>query len=189
MLERLGVEAEEIRWPEQLEGLKGLVVPGGESTAILRLMEREPVWWSAIPEYHKRGGVLFGTCAGLILLARSVKGSAQRALGLLDVEVARNAYGRQIDSFEGRGLWRDGRPLSMVFIRAPRITAHGPGVEILARHQEEPVLVRQANVLAASFHPELGEDLSVHGLFLDSALSSNHGRGHRPGPGLPRPST
>ncbi|RMH19557.1 MAG: pyridoxal 5'-phosphate synthase glutaminase subunit PdxT [Acidobacteria bacterium] len=165
-LAALGASAPEVRWPQQLEELDGLVIPGGESTTLLHLMDREPGWWPAVEAFHRRGGGIFGTCAGLILLARRVRHPEQRSLGLLDVDVDRNAYGRQVDSSEGFGRWADGRPLEMVFIRAPRITRVGDGVDVLAWHGDDPVLVAQGNLLAASFHPELTTDDSVHRLFL-----------------------
>jgi pyridoxal 5'-phosphate synthase pdxT subunit len=156
-LRRLGADVVEVRRPDQLDGLDGLVVPGGESTAIRRLMRigglEEPV-----SEFR---GPLFGTCAGMILFDRS-------HLGLLDVEVARNAYGRQVASFEA-DVELDGEeePLKGVFIRAPRVTDIGGDVEVLGRLQGEPVLVREGRVLAASFHPELTDDTRVHERFLE----------------------
>jgi 5'-phosphate synthase pdxT subunit len=157
MLRRLGAEAVEVRKPEQLDGLDGLVVPGGESTAIRRLMRvsglEEPV--AGFP------GPLFGTCAGLILFDRS-------HLGLLDVDAVRNAYGRQVASFEAEvDLAGEEEPIRGVFIRAPRIGELGAGVEVLGRLDDEPVLVREGRVLAASFHPELTEDTRVHERFLE----------------------
>ncbi|HXV33442.1 MAG TPA: pyridoxal 5'-phosphate synthase glutaminase subunit PdxT [Gaiellaceae bacterium] len=166
MLRRLGADAVEVRRPEQLEGLGGLVVPGGESTAIQRLMRigglEEPV--AAFP------GALFGTCAGMILLDRA-------HLGLLDVEVARNAFGRQVASFEADvDLEGEDGPVRGVFIRAPRLVEVGPEVEVLGRLEGEPVLVRQGRVLAASFHPELTDDTRVHARFLDLVHEETHVR-------------
>jgi 5'-phosphate synthase pdxT subunit len=166
VLERLGAAPCEARTPRHLAGLDGLVIPGGESTTLLRLLDRDPRWWSALPRFAESGAV-FGTCAGLILLAAEVEGPRQRSLGLLDVTVARNAWGRQIASFEGFGRWEDGRALEMVFIRAPRILRVGPAVQVLATVEGEPVLVRSHRILAASFHPELTADPSVHRLFLE----------------------
>jgi 5'-phosphate synthase pdxT subunit len=156
MLQRLGVDATEVRRPAQLAGLDGLVVPGGESTAIARLMR---VGGLEVPVAEFEGS-LFGTCAGMILFDRS-------HLGLLDVEVERNAYGRQVASFEA-DVDLDGElePLRGVFIRAPRIVSAGPEVEVLGRLEDEPVLVREGRVLAASFHPELTDDTRVHERFL-----------------------
>ena len=162
-LERLGVTGHEIRRPAQCAELSGLIIPGGESTTLLRLMDFEPGWFEAIAGLAERGGALLGTCAGLILLARAVQ-PAQRSLGLLNVDVVRNAYGRQRESFVA-----DGGGLEMVFIRAPRIEAVGDGVEVLARHDGVPVWVAQGRVFGASFHPELGIDSRVHRAFLDAA--------------------
>lgn len=181
MLARLGVDAEEVRHPEVLERLDGLIIPGGESTTLLKLMDLEPRWWPALEAFHRRGGSLFGTCAGLIMLAKAVTGPAQRSLGYLDVDVERNAYGRQVDSSEGIGAWEDGRPLEMVYIRAPRITRLGEGIEVLARRHAapdttgDPVLVEHRNILAASFHPELTDDPAVHRHFVGRVRAAGTG--------------
>jgi 5'-phosphate synthase pdxT subunit len=156
MLRGLDAEPVEVRRRDQLAGLDGLVVPGGESTAIGRLMRigglEEPV--AEFP------GALLGTCAGMILFARD-------HLGLLDVEVGRNAFGRQVASFEADvQLEGEEAPLRGVFIRAPRVVDLGPEVEVLGTLDREPVLVRQGRVLAASFHPELTDDTRVHERFL-----------------------
>ena len=157
MLRRLGADVLEVRKPEQLEGLDGLVVPGGESTTLMRLMRL----YGLDEALRSFGGPVFGTCAGMIVLDR-------RHLDLIDVEVDRNAYGRQVASFEADlRLQDDDAPLRGVFIRAPRVSNHGPDVEVLAEHDGEPVLLRQGRVLVASFHPELTEDTRVHELFLD----------------------
>jgi 5'-phosphate synthase pdxT subunit len=168
-LGRCGVEAVEVRKPAELEGVDGLIIPGGESTTLLKLMDA----WGFVPaleKLHAAGTPIFGTCAGLILLAREVENPRQFSLGAIDVTVERNAYGRQRESFESRGTARlDGRPveLDMVFIRAPRIRRLGPGVESLAELHGETVMARQGNVLVATFHPELTDDLSVHRYFCD----------------------
>ncbi|MBI4253710.1 MAG: pyridoxal 5'-phosphate synthase glutaminase subunit PdxT [Candidatus Rokubacteria bacterium] len=168
-LGRCGVEAVEIRKPAELAGVDGLIIPGGESTTLLKLMDA----WGFVPaleRLHAAGTPIFGTCAGLILLAREVENPRQFSLGAIDVTVERNAYGRQRESFEARGTARlDGRPveLDMVFIRAPRIRRLGPGVESLAELRGETVMARQGNVLVATFHPELTDDLSVHRYFCD----------------------
>jgi pyridoxal 5'-phosphate synthase pdxT subunit len=168
-LEKCGVEAVEVRKPEQLDDVEGLIIPGGESTTLLKLMDA----WHFVPaleKFHAAGKPMFGTCAGLILLARDVESPRQFSLGLVDVTVERNAYGRQRESFEASGVARlDGRavPLEMVFIRAPRIRRAGPGVEILAEHAGEPVMARQDRVLVATFHPELTDDCTVHRYFCD----------------------
>jgi 5'-phosphate synthase pdxT subunit len=157
MLRRLGAEPVEVRKPEQLEGLDGLVVPGGESTTFMRLMRLYGLE-EAIRRFEQP---ILGTCAGLIVLDRD-------HLGLVDVEVARNAYGRQVSSFEADlDLAGEDKPLRGVFIRAPRVRAAGEGVEVLAELDGEPVLLRQGRVLVASFHPELTGDPRVHERFLD----------------------
>ena len=157
MLSRLGAEVVEVRKPEQLAELDGLVIPGGESTAIARLVRLYGLE-EAIRAFDRP---LFGTCAGMILLDRN-------HLGVLDFEVSRNAYGRQVASFEADlELVGEEKPLRGVFIRAPRVAEVGPEVEVLAELDGEPVLLRQGRVLVAAFHPELTEDTRVHQRFLD----------------------
>ncbi len=157
MLRRLGADVVEVRKPEQLDGLDGLVVPGGESTAFMRLMRL----YGLDEALRSFSGPVFGTCAGMIVLDR-------RHLDLMDLEVDRNAYGRQVASFEADlHLRDDAEPLRGVFIRAPRVRDHGAEVEVLAEHDGEPVLLRQGRFLVASFHPELTEDTRVHELFLN----------------------
>jgi 5'-phosphate synthase pdxT subunit len=156
MLRRLGADAVEVRKPEQLESLDGLVIPGGESTAIMRLIRlyglEEGIRSFAAP--------VFGTCAGMILLDGE-------HLGLVDVRVERNAYGRQVASFEADlSLAGEDLPLRGVFIRAPRVLDVGPGVEVLGEHDGTPVLLRQGRFFVASFHPELTDDTRVHERFL-----------------------
>jgi 5'-phosphate synthase pdxT subunit len=157
VLRRLGAEPVEVRKPEQLDGLDGLVIPGGESTAIMRLVRLYGLE-EAIRSFARP---MLGTCAGMILLDR-------RHLGVLDLEVERNAYGRQVASFEADlALDGDERPLRGVFIRAPRVVDVGAGVEVLAELDGEPVLLRDGRVLVASFHPELTDDTRVHERFLE----------------------
>ncbi|OLE00172.1 MAG: glutamine amidotransferase subunit PdxT [Actinobacteria bacterium 13_1_20CM_4_69_9] len=157
MLRRLGADVVEVRKPEQLEALDGLVVPGGESTTFMRLMRL----YGLDQAVRTFGGPVFGTCAGMIVLDRG-------HLDLMDLEVDRNAYGRQVASFEADlRLPDENDPLRGVFIRAPRVRDHGTGVEVLAELDGEPVLLRQGRFLVASFHPELTEDTRVHELFLD----------------------
>ncbi len=156
MLRRLGAEVVEVRTPAELAALDGLVVPGGESTTFMRLMRL----YGLDDAVQRFGGCVFGTCAGMIVLDRA-------HLGLVDLLVERNAYGRQVASFEA-DLEVDGddEPLRGVFIRAPRVRETGPGVEVLAEHEGEPVLVRDGRFLVASFHPELTDDTRVHERFL-----------------------
>ncbi|MGH9505480.1 MAG: pyridoxal 5'-phosphate synthase glutaminase subunit PdxT [Terriglobales bacterium] len=159
-----------VRAAADLAGLQGLILPGGESTTMLKFLEDEP-FWRELGAVVRRRAVL-ATCAGVILLAREVGNPPQRSLGILDVAVERNAYGRQIDSSVRQGKLL-GRDLEMVFIRAPKITAAGPGVEILATESGLPVLVRQGRLLAATFHPELSRDLTLHRYFLDAAAAED----------------
>ncbi len=170
-LQGLGAASPEVRHVADLDGLQGLVIPGGESTTLLNLMADEP-WFQALVSFHDRGRVLFGTCAGAILLAREVRRPRQASLGLLDAAIERNAYGRQVDSFEAPLTASDLGPVRGVFIRAPRFVTLGDGVEVLARLGDEPVLVRQGRVLAATFHPEIAGESAVHRLFLDMATSA-----------------
>jgi 5'-phosphate synthase pdxT subunit len=160
-----GAEPVEVRKPHQLADLDGLILPGGESTTVLRFLEKLD-FFEALQEFCTTHPV-FGTCAGAILLAREVRNPAQRSLGILDAAVERNAYGRQIDSsILTAETALPGGPLEMVFIRAPRIVETGAGVEVLALRNDYPVLVRQGSVLAATFHPELSADRRVHRLFV-----------------------
>ncbi len=170
-LTEAGAAPVEVRKPEELAGLDGLVLPGGETTTMLRFLEKHS-FFEALREFCGRKPV-FGTCAGAILLAREVLNPAQRSLGLLDAIVERNAYGRQIDSAIVTGETElAGGPLEMVFIRAPRIVETGAGVEVLARREGSPVLVRQGRVLAATFHPELSPDRRVHRLFVETVAAA-----------------
>ena len=163
MLRRLGAEPLEVRKPEQLDGLDGLVIPGGESTTFMRLMRLYGLE-EAVRSFERP---VFGTCAGLIVLDRD-------HLGLIDVEVARNAYGRQVFSFEADlDLAGEDTPLRGVFIRAPRVERAGDGVEVLAEHDGEPVLLRQGRFLVATFHPELTDDTRVHELFLEAVREAS----------------
>ncbi|MCS7172619.1 MAG: pyridoxal 5'-phosphate synthase glutaminase subunit PdxT [Armatimonadetes bacterium] len=167
MLRRLGAETVEVRTPAELVEVDGLVLPGGESPAQSRLAERAGLV-EAIRERALAGMPILGTCAGLILLAREITGDPVESLGLVDITVARNAYGRQRESFETE-VWVEflsPPPLRVAFIRAPRITRVGPGVEVLATFEEHPVLVRQGPWLGASFHPEVTEEARLHRFFL-----------------------
>ena len=157
MLRRLGADVVEVRKPEQLDGLDGLVVPGGESTTFMRLMRL----YGLDEAVRSFSGPMLGTCAGMIVLDRN-------HLGLADLEVERNAYGRQVASFEADlELAGEEAPLRGVFIRAPRVADVGSNVEVLAEHDGIPVLLRDGRLIVAAFHPELTEDTRVHELFLE----------------------
>jgi pyridoxal 5'-phosphate synthase pdxT subunit len=176
MLNRVGCTCIEVRKPSQLDDVAGLIIPGGESTTLLKLMSAGN-FELALRAFHAAGKPIFGTCAGVILLATQVTNPIQQSLGLLDVTVERNSYGRQIDSFEVQGsMGTNGssgtRPLEMVFIRAPRIVRVGPSVNILARYQNEPVLVSAGRILGATFHPEMTSDPTVHDLFVTMCRSA-----------------
>ena len=162
-----GADPVEVRNPEELDSLDGLILPGGESTTMLKFLERRH-FFDALRDYAASKPV-FGTCAGCILLARKVIHPPQKSLGLLDATVERNAYGRQIDSsILTAPSSLPGDPLEMVFIRAPRIAQTGPEVEVLARRDGYPVLVRQGKLMAATFHPELSSDRRVHQIFVET---------------------
>lgn len=169
-LRQAGAEVREVRKAADLRQVEGLVLPGGESTTLLKFILHPDLGYiEAFQEFHQAGKPMFGTCAGLILVAKDVTKPAQFSFGFIDVGVERNAYGRQKESFEtvGEGyLEGTAKPLKMVFIRAPRITRLGAKVERLATWQDEPVMARQGNILVASFHPELSGDLTVHRYFL-----------------------
>lgn len=160
----------EVRLPRDLDGLDALVLPGGESTTISKSIDRFGLF-EPLRKFVEEGRPVLGTCAGAILLAVRVENRPVETLGVLDVTAVRNAYGTQVDSFAASvdadaAVGLEG--LRCVFIRAPRLRDPGPGVEVLARVDGEPVLLRQGNVLAASFHPELGDDVRVHRLLLDA---------------------
>ncbi len=167
MLAGLGAETVEVRTVADLDDCDGLILPGGESTTQLQFLQEEGLF-EAVKKFAADGRAVFGTCAGAILLATKVKNPAQVSLGLLDMTVLRNAYGRQMasDVFFGSSKLTD-IPLEMVFIRAPIIDRVGPGIEVLAEYGGKPVLVRKANVMAGTFHPELTGDSTVHRHFLE----------------------
>ena len=165
-LAEAGAEAVPVRKAEELTGLDGLILPGGESTTMLRFLDRHQLF-ETLKEFASERPV-FGTCAGAILLAGEVRNPLQRSLGVLHATVERNAYGRQIDStILTVPTELEGGPMEMVFIRAPRIVATEADVDVLARRDGFPVLVHQRNILAATFHPELSADRRVHRLFVD----------------------
>jgi 5'-phosphate synthase pdxT subunit len=171
-LTELGATPRLVRRPEELDGLDGLIIPGGESTTILKFLERDDFFVRL--QHFAAETPTFGTCAGAILLAKHLTNSTQPSLAALDITVERNAYGRQNDSIillEPTSL--PGGALEMVFIRAPRIAATGPGVEVLATRDGDPTLVRSGHLLAATFHPELSDDPRVHQLFLDLIRQSS----------------
>ncbi|GAA3764362.1 pyridoxal 5'-phosphate synthase glutaminase subunit PdxT [Terriglobus aquaticus] len=170
-LRSLGAETVLVRTPEQLAGLDGLIIPGGESTTFLKHLERGG-FFDALKTFA-RDTPTFGTCAGAILLATGVRNPEQRSLAAMDITVERNAYGRQNEShILETETSIPGGPLEMVYIRAPRIAETGPEVTTLAERNGSPTLVRQGHLLAATFHPELSEDPRVHQLFLDIVRST-----------------
>lgn len=156
-----------VKWPADLEGLDGLVLPGGESTTIGKLMNKYELM-EPLREKAKQGFPMFGTCAGLILLAERIYDQDWAHIGVLDALVDRNSFGRQVDSFETdltvKGI--EGEPYTAVFIRAPHIMEVGPDVEVLATFEDRIVTARQGNLLGASFHPELTDDVRLHEYFL-----------------------
>jgi 5'-phosphate synthase pdxT subunit len=175
-LDELQVTWQLVKMPRELDAVQGLIIPGGESTTLLKLMA--PIAMRpALEVFHAQGRPIFGTCAGLILLAKETRDPAQESLGFIDIVAGRNAYGRQIDSFidmgtplvEELGI----TPLEMVFIRAPKILQLGPSVTPLATHHDETVLARQRNILVSSFHPELTADRRVHRYFVDMVTTAN----------------
>jgi len=178
-LRKLGVDPADVRRCAQLGSLDGLILPGGETTTLLNLMQDED-WFEALRGFHDGGGWLLGTCAGAILLAREVIDPVQPSLGLLDAVVRRNAYGRQVDSFETQlELVGSAVVLPAVFIRAPRFVSLGSEVEVLATFDGEPVLVRQGRVFAATYHPELTDDLWLHRLFVEAMGGQTTGDSRR----------
>jgi pyridoxal 5'-phosphate synthase pdxT subunit len=168
-LEQLGANVVLVRKTEQLDEIDGLVIPGGESGAFLKILGEKG--FAKLRDFvHVKP--TFGTCAGAIMLAREVTNPDQPGLGALDIRIRRNAYGRQIDSSIRTGMLGNS-PLEMVFIRAPRIERMGPGVEVVAIEGEDPVVVRQGKTMAATFHPELSDDPRVHQKFLDLVKNGN----------------
>jgi pyridoxal 5'-phosphate synthase pdxT subunit len=167
MLQGMDVETAEVRTVKDLEGCDGLILPGGESTTQLQFMQEEGLF-DSVKKFASDGGAIFGTCAGAILLATHVKHPEQASLGLLNMTVLRNGYGRQIASDVVSGTSKlKHQPLEMVFIRAPVIESIGPGVEVLAEFAGKPALVQKGRIMAAAFHPELSGDTTVHRHFVD----------------------
>jgi 5'-phosphate synthase pdxT subunit len=173
MLERLGIDYVFVRMPRDLEGVDAVILPGGESTTQWKFLVEEGLDKSLLAHAAK-GGAIFGTCAGAILLAREVQNPPQKSLGLADITVIRNGYGRQLASEVRHGATTiSPEPIEMVFIRAPIIERVGPAVEVLAKSEGQPVLIRQGHILIATFHPELTRDASVHEYFLQMARGEN----------------
>ena len=174
MLAGMGIETVEVRAPEDLAGCDGLILPGGESTTQLQFLQEEG-FYEAIKQFAAEGKAIFGTCAGAILLATDVKNPRQESLGLLDMTVLRNAYGRQVhsDVVTGASTLKP-EPMEMVFIRGPIFERVGPGIEVLAEYAGRPALVQKAHILAAAFHPELTDDTTVHQRFLELAAANSH---------------
>jgi len=165
-IKKCGVEPVLVKLPRDLDEINGLIIPGGESTTIGKLM-KEYELDKAIKRRHEEGMPIYGTCAGAILLAKYIIGSKQPRLGLMDVSVKRNEYGRQIDSFEADLNIFDGKKFKGVFIRAPVIDAVHDGCKILAKFGDKPVFVEQRNLLVSTFHPELTNDLRIHRYFIE----------------------
>jgi len=169
MLEKLKINTKEIRFPVQLEHINGLIIPGGESTTINKLFDKYG-FRKRLLEFSVSGRSLFGTCAGLIVLAKRVIGEGEQ-LGLIDIDVKRNAFGRQIDSFEHKislklNINLGKRDFNSVFIRAPKVVRAGKNVKVIGKHKNEIVLARQANILVSAFHPELTKDTRIHQYFM-----------------------
>jgi 5'-phosphate synthase pdxT subunit len=168
-LERAGAEVVFVRTVADMEGVRALVLPGGESTTQLQFLREEGLD-KAITSFAKIGGPILATCAGAILMAREVRNPPQKSLALADIVVARNAYGRQLSSEVREGASKlNGHPLEMIFIRAPVIEKMGAKVEVLAKSNGKPVLIREGNMIIATFHPELTSDLTVHEYLLKLA--------------------
>ena len=175
MLDSISIESREVRTSEELDNLDGLIIPGGESTTIVQLLDIYEMRNPLIDKVN-RGLPIWGTCAGMIVIAKALSDRRPKPLGLMDIEVTRNAFGRQIDSFETdltiNGM--DGPPMHAIFIRAPLVTRVGSEVEILAEVDEgKPVAVRQDRILATSFHPELTQDSRMHSMFANIAHSAS----------------
>lgn len=175
MLTKMGLNSSLVKETSDLDKIDGIILPGGESTSIRLISQRKELWSELKLRLHM-GLPTFGTCAGAILLSKSIVGENAETLGLVDVQVKRNAYGRQVDSFEDfiNLNFSPEKAYLAIFIRAPRFENIGPKVELLAEHQSQPVMLREKNVLISSFHPELTDDLRVHSYFID--IIKNKGR-------------
>jgi 5'-phosphate synthase pdxT subunit len=174
MLAGMGIETVEVRTREDLADCDGLILPGGESTTQLQFLQEEGLY-DAIKKFAAEDKAIFGTCAGAILLATEVKNPRQESLGLLDMTVLRNGYGRQVhsDVVSGPSTLKSA-PMEMVFIRGPIFERIGPGIEVLAEYAGKPALVQKAHILAAAFHPELTNDTTVHQRFLKLAAENSN---------------
>ena len=172
MLHKMGVDSRLVKYAKELEGLSGLILPGGESTTMLKFMKDESLV-EPVKEFYRNGGALYGTCAGAVLLAKSVTSPAQSSLALLDVSIERNGYGRQLQSHVSYAPCPTlgETPLEMVFIRAPVIREVGMEVDVLASHHDDPVFIRQGRIMATTFHPELSADDRVHRFFVDQLVT------------------
>jgi len=173
MLERIGAKYKLVKHVDDFAGVDALILPGGETTTMLKFLSERKIG-EAIKQFANENKPVFGTCAGAILMAKEVLNPEQERLGLIDISIERNAYGRQVDSSVQQGECPElsGRPVEMVFIRAPIIRRVGEGVKVLGRAGGLPVLVEQGNLLAATFHPELTTDETVHRYFLKKATQS-----------------
>ncbi len=172
MFEKLGENVTEVRFPEHLEGLNGLVIPGGESTTMARLIQTYK-FDKALPAFYKNGGAIWGTCAGAIAISKEIVGYPdQPRLNLMDIALERNAYGRQVASFETTvGVESFDTPFHVIFIRAPRIARVGENVKVLATYKDDPIMVQQDKLMATVFHPELTDDSRIHRYFLENIVA------------------
>lgn len=171
MLKKCNVDAFPVKLPEDLKDVNGLIIPGGESTAIGNLMQKYGLD-KEITKRHRQGMALYGTCAGAILLSKNIVGSEQPKLNLLDISIKRNDYGRQIDSFEAELSIDKIGNFKGVFIRAPVIEKVNNGIKVLSRFNKKPVLIQKGNILASTFHPELANDKRVHEYFVEIVRSA-----------------
>lgn len=172
MFEALGARVSEVRFPEHLKGLQGVVIPGGESTTMAKLMQSYELD-KALPEFYKQGGAIWGTCAGAIAISKEIVGyPEQPKLGLMDIAVERNAYGRQVASFETNvDVKTLETPFHVIFIRAPRIASVGEKVKVLATYKDDPIMAQQDRLMATVFHPELTNDSRIHQYFLENVVA------------------
>jgi len=171
MLDRLFVKNVAVRKPEELENVDALIIPGGESTTLIKLLHAFELV-DPIKDFYKKGRGLFGTCAGSILLAKEIENSSQFRFGLINVTVLRNGYGRQINSFEEDIIVKEfgGKPIHAVFIRAPKILRCSKSVTVLAKKDESILMAKENNVMVCTFHPELTEDTRIHQYFVDTCV-------------------